>query len=109
MSPYAHLRQYVVSATLPPGDDPEGVADDPLGLARRLKQQPGSGVGLAGGGRLAGALLCSPTAVSTDNPSPDKRDVPPPAASAQGGAMTSHDSRIALVTGGNRGLGRSEA
>ena len=56
-SPYAHLRQYVVSTTLAPGDDPEVVADDPLGLVRRLKQQPGSGIWLAGGGRLAGALL----------------------------------------------------
>jgi dihydrofolate reductase len=33
------------------------VPDDPLGLVRRLKQEPGSGIWLAGGGMLAGALL----------------------------------------------------
>ena len=58
-SPYAHLDQYVVSATLPagPGPQPHVVAGDPVGLVRRLKQQLGAGVWLAGGGRLAGALL----------------------------------------------------
>jgi dihydrofolate reductase len=58
-SPYAHLRQYVVSTTLPPSPDPQVqvIADDPVALVRRLKQQPGLGVWLAGGGRLAGALL----------------------------------------------------
>ena len=58
-SPYAHLDQYVVSATLPASPDPQPhvVAGDPVGLVRRLKHQPGAGVWLAGGGRLAGALL----------------------------------------------------
>jgi dihydrofolate reductase len=58
-SPYAHLSQYVVSSTLPPSPDPQVsvVPDDPVALVRRLKQQPGSGVWLAGGGRLAGAVL----------------------------------------------------
>jgi dihydrofolate reductase len=58
-SPYAHLDQYVVSTTLPADIDPyvQVVAGDPVALVRRLKQQPGSGVWLAGGGRLAGALL----------------------------------------------------
>ena len=58
-SPYAHLDQYVVSATLPASPDPQPhvVAGDPVGLVRRLKHQPGAGVWLAGGGRLAGSLL----------------------------------------------------
>lgn len=58
-SPYAHLRQYVVSTTLPADMDPqlEVVAGDPLALVRRLKQESGLGVWLAGGGRLAGTLL----------------------------------------------------
>lgn len=58
-SPYAHLRQYVVSATLAPdaGAAVEVVADDPVDLVRRLKDEDGSGIWLAGGGRLAGALL----------------------------------------------------
>lgn len=59
-SPYAHLRQYVVSTTLEKIDDPsvELVPDDPIGLARRLKAEPsGKDIYLAGGGKLAGALL----------------------------------------------------
>jgi dihydrofolate reductase len=58
-SPYAHLDQYVVSTTLPVSTDPQVhiVAEDPVGLVRRLKQEPGAGIWLAGGGRLAGALL----------------------------------------------------
>ncbi|WP_448641969.1 dihydrofolate reductase family protein [Geodermatophilus sp. URMC 63] len=58
-SPYAHLDQYVVSTTLPAGPDPRVrvVAEDPVGLVRRLKAEPGAGIWLAGGGRLAGALL----------------------------------------------------
>lgn len=58
-SPYAHLRQYVVSSTLTI-DDPavEVVPDDPLGLVRRLKaEDSGLNIYLCGGGRLAGALL----------------------------------------------------
>jgi dihydrofolate reductase len=58
-SPYAHLDQYVVSSTLPASAEPRlrVVPGDPVGLVRRLKHQPGAGVWLAGGGRLAGALL----------------------------------------------------
>jgi dihydrofolate reductase len=57
-SPYAHLRQYVAATTLPAGSDPQvTVVPDPLGLVRRLKQEDGAGIWLAGGGRLAGALL----------------------------------------------------
>ncbi|MEG3628560.1 dihydrofolate reductase family protein [Streptomyces poriticola] len=64
-SPYAHLRQYVVSSTLDPGTDPEVtvVPDDPVGLVRGLKGEgeatggTGPDIWLCGGGRLAGALL----------------------------------------------------
>ncbi|GAB1516064.1 dihydrofolate reductase family protein [Actinophytocola sp. KF-1] len=58
-SPYAHLRQYVVSSTLTV-DDPsvEVVPGDPVGLVRRLKEEDtGMDIYLCGGGRLAGALL----------------------------------------------------
>jgi dihydrofolate reductase len=49
----------VISTTLPASSEPQPqvVPDDPVGLVRRLKRQPGAGVWLAGGGRLAGALL----------------------------------------------------
>jgi len=58
-SPYAHLDQYVISTTLPASDDPrvQILAEDPVELVRRLKAEPGAGVWLAGGARLAGALL----------------------------------------------------
>ncbi|MFJ5121133.1 dihydrofolate reductase family protein [Kitasatospora sp. NPDC088548] len=58
-SPYAHLRQYVVSSTLAPDTDPDVtvVAGDPLALVRDLKQEEGQDIWLCGGGLLAGALL----------------------------------------------------
>lgn len=64
-SPYAHLRQYVVSSTLAPDTDPAVtvVRADPLALVRDLKGEAGERAGqerdiwLCGGGRLAGALL----------------------------------------------------
>ncbi|QDY77303.1 dihydrofolate reductase family protein [Streptomyces qinzhouensis] len=59
-SPYAHLRQYVVSSTLDPATDPAltVVPDDPLALVRRLKREEGGlDIWLCGGGKLAGALL----------------------------------------------------
>lgn len=58
-SPYAHMRQYVISSTLGPIDDPkvEVVASDPVGLVRRLKTEEGGDIWLCGGGKLAGALL----------------------------------------------------
>ncbi|MEV7479861.1 dihydrofolate reductase family protein [Streptomyces halstedii] len=58
-SPYAHLRQYVVSSTLAADIDPAVtvVADDPAGFVRDLKRQEGRDIWLCGGGRLAGALL----------------------------------------------------
>jgi dihydrofolate reductase len=60
-SPYAHLRQYVVSSTLAPDTDAAVtvVPGDPLTLVRELKSEVGTDldVWLCGGGRLAGALL----------------------------------------------------
>lgn len=59
-SPYAHLRQYVVSTTIGSIDDPavELVAGDALGLVRGLKAEDGKlDIWLCGGGTLAGELL----------------------------------------------------
>ncbi|MGK8502816.1 dihydrofolate reductase family protein [Nocardia asiatica] len=58
-SPYAHLKQYVVSSTLGRIDDPsvELVERDPVGRVRELKQQDGLDIWLAGGGKFAAALL----------------------------------------------------
>ncbi|MGW3304508.1 dihydrofolate reductase family protein [Streptomyces rubiginosohelvolus] len=59
-SPYAHLRQYVVSSTLKPNTDPAVtvVPNDPLSVARQLKIEVGAlDIWLCGGGQLAGALL----------------------------------------------------
>lgn len=58
-SPYAHLRQYVFSRTLPPADYPdvEVVSGDPVTVVRELKEQPGGDIWLCGGGQLAGQLL----------------------------------------------------
>ncbi|MGW0197609.1 dihydrofolate reductase family protein [Nonomuraea sp. NPDC003201] len=57
-SPYAHLRQYVVSSTMEVEDPAvELVTGDPLGLVRRLKEEDGLDIYLCGGGKPAGALL----------------------------------------------------
>ncbi|MGC2997332.1 dihydrofolate reductase family protein [Streptomyces sp. G35A] len=58
-SPYAHLRQYVVSSTLGADPDPDVtvIRDNPLDLVRELKKEAGKDIWLCGGGRLAGALL----------------------------------------------------
>ncbi|MEU0503910.1 dihydrofolate reductase family protein [Nocardia sp. NPDC005998] len=58
-SPYAHMRQYIVSSSLGRIDDPpvELVDSDPVGLVRRLKQEDGMDIWLAGGGKLAAQLL----------------------------------------------------
>ncbi|WP_280262759.1 dihydrofolate reductase family protein [Nocardia wallacei] len=58
-SPYAHLKQYVVSTTLDPVDAPnvEVVKGDPVELVRGLKRQEGRDIWLCGGGELAGALV----------------------------------------------------
>ncbi|WP_242887304.1 dihydrofolate reductase family protein [Actinomadura litoris] len=58
-SPYAHVRQYVASTTLPEIADPAvTLVRDPLELVRSLKAEAGGmDVWLAGGGGLAAALL----------------------------------------------------
>ncbi|MER5929883.1 dihydrofolate reductase family protein [Streptomyces sp. NPDC002054] len=55
-SPYAHLKQYVVSRTLTSPDPAVTVVGDPVALVRELKAQEGMGIWLCGGGKLAGAL-----------------------------------------------------
>ncbi|WP_018349790.1 dihydrofolate reductase family protein [Longispora albida] len=55
-SPYAHLRQYVVSSTLSSPDPQVTVTADPEALVRQLKQEDGMGIWLCGGGKLASAL-----------------------------------------------------
>jgi len=58
-SPYSPLRQYVVSSTLGAVDHPdvEVYSGDPVDLVRRLKGEDGRDIYLAGGGKLAAALL----------------------------------------------------
>lgn len=59
-SPYAHMRQVVVSTTVPVDVDPsiEVVRQDPLAFVRALKAEPdGLGIWLAGGGVLAAEVL----------------------------------------------------
>lgn len=58
-SPYAHLRQFVVSTTLPEAPDPavELISADPLAKVRELKRDKGLGIWLCGGGELAQVLL----------------------------------------------------
>ncbi|GAB4584363.1 dihydrofolate reductase family protein [Nocardia sp. IFM 10818] len=58
-SPYSHLRQYVVSRTLPEAPDPdvELISDDPLARVRELKREKGLGIWLCGGGDLAQTLM----------------------------------------------------
>lgn len=57
-SPYPHMAQYVFSTTTtPPSGEVHHVRDDPLGTVRALKQRPGLGIWLCGGGLLASALL----------------------------------------------------
>ncbi|WP_454194650.1 dihydrofolate reductase family protein [Nocardia sp. Marseille-Q1738] len=58
-SPYAHMKQYVVSSTLGPGGDPaiEVVERDPVELVRGLKRAEGGDIWLVGGGKLAAQLL----------------------------------------------------
>ena len=59
-SPYPHLRQYVVSSTMPASLDPavQLVSNDPVDLVRTLKKEDGLGIWLCGGARLAGVLYC---------------------------------------------------
>lgn len=58
-SPYAHLRQCVVSTSIQSIDDPEVelVTQDPTTRVRQLKEEEGLDIWLAGGSRLASTLL----------------------------------------------------
>ncbi|MVU76525.1 dihydrofolate reductase [Nocardia sp. ET3-3] len=58
-SPYAHLRQFVVSTTLPenPAPDVELISEDPIARVRELKREKGLGIWLCGGGELAQSLM----------------------------------------------------
>ncbi|MGW4085636.1 dihydrofolate reductase family protein [Streptomyces sp. NPDC004822] len=59
-SPYAHLRQYVATRSLPesPDSEVELIADDVVGRVRALKaEEGGRDIYLCGGSQLAGALL----------------------------------------------------
>ncbi|MFF8842987.1 dihydrofolate reductase family protein [Streptomyces sp. NPDC015127] len=57
-SPYAHMRQYVVSRSLGQSPDPavEIVTGDVVATVRALKAEDGLGIYLAGGADLAGQL-----------------------------------------------------
>lgn len=58
VSPYAHLRQYVASRRDRLVGDAVTLTDDPLRTVQALKREnDGSGIYLAGGGRLAASLL----------------------------------------------------
>lgn len=59
-SPYAHLRQYVFSRSLPPSPDPsvKVLDNSPVALVQTLKaERTGRDIWLCGGGELAGQLL----------------------------------------------------
>ncbi|KAF0835891.1 dihydrofolate reductase family protein [Nocardia caishijiensis] len=58
-SPYEHLRQLVVSTTMPepPAPGVEVISGDPIAAVRDLKKQAGLGIWLCGGGELAQTLL----------------------------------------------------
>lgn len=55
--PYAHLRQIVATRSSRHLADGIETTDDPVATVRTLKREPGTGIYLAGGGELAGALL----------------------------------------------------
>jgi len=56
---YPGAKNYVFSRTLEPkpGADVEIISEDPVAFMRRLKQQPGKGICVLGGGELAHTLL----------------------------------------------------
>ncbi|GAA1686926.1 dihydrofolate reductase family protein [Glycomyces endophyticus] len=58
-SPYAHLKQYVFSASLDPvlAPDVTFVAEHAVEVVRELKRQEGQGIWLCGGGKLAASLV----------------------------------------------------
>lgn len=57
-SPYAHMRQYVASASCDRIEEPAvTLAPDAAALVQELKREEGLDIWLCGGGRLAGSLL----------------------------------------------------
>lgn len=60
-SPYPSLAQYVFSRTLSGVEDPRVTItrEDPVQVARGLKEQPGKGIWLCGGGDLASTLFAA--------------------------------------------------
>lgn len=59
-NPYPWLKTYVVSNSLAPSLDPNvTIVSDPETFVLTLKQQPGRGIYLCGGGQLAALLLAS--------------------------------------------------
>nr|WP_112262407.1 dihydrofolate reductase family protein [Lentzea terrae] len=57
-SPYAHLRQFVVSSSVTDTpDDVEVIREDVVGRVRELKEEDGLDIWLCGGGKLAAELL----------------------------------------------------
>lgn len=58
VSPYRHLEQIVFSRTRRGAAENLTITDaDPVTLVRQLKQQPGAGIWLCGGGELAARLI----------------------------------------------------
>ena len=59
LSPYEHLRQFVVSRTLPETPHPavQLHRGAPVELVRRLKAETGKDIWLCGGGKLAAGLV----------------------------------------------------
>ena len=56
-SPYPHMAQYVFSRSAAPASaDVHHVQGDELAVVRTLKREPGLGIWLCGGGRLASSL-----------------------------------------------------
>lgn len=55
---YRHLRSIVFSTTMTESPDPtvELVRTDPVARVRELKQEPGAGIWLCGGGKIAATL-----------------------------------------------------
>jgi dihydrofolate reductase len=58
-NPYPHLKQYLFSRSLEKSPDPNVklISDRAIAFVQKLKQEPGQGIWLCGGGNLATALF----------------------------------------------------